>query len=96
MEIIYILLHIIEYLIFIYLSFSALYILVFTFAGNLISSKSNTNLKQKKTRKYAVLIPGYKEDSVICEVAQEALKQDYPKDLFDVVIIALVNAKSCF
>jgi cellulose synthase/poly-beta-1,6-N-acetylglucosamine synthase-like glycosyltransferase len=62
--------------------------LVFTFAGNLISSKSNTNLKQKKTRKYAVLIPGYKEDSVICEVAQEALKQDYPKDLFDVVIIA--------
>ncbi len=88
MEIIYILLHIIEYLIFIYLSFSALYILVFTFAGNLISSKSNTNLKQKKTRKYAVLIPGYKEDSVICEVAQEALKQDYPKDLFDVVIIA--------
>ncbi|WP_090122067.1 glycosyltransferase [Lutibacter oricola] len=36
----------------------------------------------------AVLIPGYKEDEVILEVAKSALEQDYPKNLFDVVIIA--------
>jgi cellulose synthase/poly-beta-1,6-N-acetylglucosamine synthase-like glycosyltransferase len=36
----------------------------------------------------AVMIPGYKEDEVIVEVALEALKQDYPKDAYDVVIIA--------
>ncbi|MBG7612087.1 glycosyltransferase [Polaribacter sp. BAL334] len=36
----------------------------------------------------AVLIPGYKEDAVIIEVAKLALEQEYPKNLFDVVIIA--------
>jgi cellulose synthase/poly-beta-1,6-N-acetylglucosamine synthase-like glycosyltransferase len=36
----------------------------------------------------AVLIPGYKEDQVILEVAKLALQQDYPSNLYDVVIIA--------
>jgi cellulose synthase/poly-beta-1,6-N-acetylglucosamine synthase-like glycosyltransferase len=35
-----------------------------------------------------VLIPGYKEDKVIIDVASDALKQNYPTDAFDVVIIA--------
>ncbi|MGZ0016173.1 glycosyltransferase [Yeosuana sp. AK3] len=39
-------------------------------------------------KKMAVLIPGYKEDEVIIEVANLALKQDYPSNLYDVVIIA--------
>ncbi|MDQ5928619.1 MAG: hypothetical protein QG594_393, partial [Bacteroidota bacterium] len=50
--------------------------------------------KQKKyydngnIKKIAVLIPGYKEDEVIIEVASAALQQDYPSDFYDVVIIA--------
>jgi len=88
MEIIHLLLQIIEYIIFIYLGFSALYILVFAAASKFNSTKRNKHQNINKTRKYAVLIPGYKEDSVICDVAEEALKQDYPKNLFDVVIIA--------
>ncbi|MGF7138060.1 glycosyltransferase family 2 protein [Roseimarinus sediminis] len=39
-------------------------------------------------RKMAVLIPGYKEDAVIVDVANDALNQKYPKELFDVVVIA--------
>jgi len=39
-------------------------------------------------RKIAVLIPSYKEDNVIVSVAEQAIKQNYPKDRFDVVIIA--------
>jgi cellulose synthase/poly-beta-1,6-N-acetylglucosamine synthase-like glycosyltransferase len=39
-------------------------------------------------RRIAVLIPAYKEDGVICQVAKEALKQTYPTDRFDVVVIA--------
>jgi cellulose synthase/poly-beta-1,6-N-acetylglucosamine synthase-like glycosyltransferase len=39
-------------------------------------------------RKIAVLIPAYKEDGVIVGVASQALKQNYPADRFDVVIIA--------
>lgn len=51
-------------------------------------------LKKKTTRlscdkaKIAVLIPGYKEDSVILSVAKKALDQSYDTDAFDVVIIA--------
>lgn len=39
-------------------------------------------------RKMAVLIPAYKEDRVIPGVAACALKQNYPADKFDVVVIA--------
>lgn len=34
------------------------------------------------------MIPGYKEDAVILEAAEEALKQDYPQEMFDVIVIA--------
>ena len=88
MDYIYLILHIIEYSIFIYLGLSALYILIFAFAGKLLPYRKTVLKKPAKLRKYAVLIPGYKEDNVICEVAMESLKQDYPKDFFDVVIIA--------
>lgn len=38
--------------------------------------------------KVAVLIPAYKEDGVIVNVATQALRQHYPSDKFDVVVIA--------
>jgi cellulose synthase/poly-beta-1,6-N-acetylglucosamine synthase-like glycosyltransferase len=88
MEYIYYILHIIEYTLFIYLGFSAVYILVFALAGKFRAKLKIKQMKQDKFRKFAVLIPGYKEDNVIYEVAIEALKQDYPNDYFDVVIIA--------
>jgi cellulose synthase/poly-beta-1,6-N-acetylglucosamine synthase-like glycosyltransferase len=50
--------------------------------------------KQKKApettlkNKVAVLIPAYKEDGVIVGVAEQALKQQYPSNRFDVVVIA--------
>ena len=88
MDYIYLILHFIEYSIFIYLGLSALYILIFAFAGKLLSDRKTLTKKPTKFRKYAVLIPGYKEDNVIREVAIESLKQDYPKDFFDIVIIA--------
>lgn len=39
-------------------------------------------------RKIAIIIPGFKEDKVILEVAEDALNQAYPKHLFDVIVIA--------
>jgi cellulose synthase/poly-beta-1,6-N-acetylglucosamine synthase-like glycosyltransferase len=39
-------------------------------------------------RKIAVLIPAYKEDQVITGVAAQALRQHYPANRFDVVVIA--------
>jgi cellulose synthase/poly-beta-1,6-N-acetylglucosamine synthase-like glycosyltransferase len=68
------------------LGLATLYILVFSIASLFYKQKiyaDNGNLK-----KIAVLIPGYKEDGVIIEVATLALQQEYPSNLYDVVIIA--------
>ena len=68
------------------LGLSTIYIFLFSFAGLFYRQKPTA--KALTYRKIAVLIPGYKEDEVIIEVALEALKQDYPKEAYDVVIIA--------
>ena len=86
MNIFQLVVHIIEYIVFIYFGFAALYILVFSLAG-LFSHNQNT-FASGKNRRVAVLIPGYKEDAVIIDVAKDALKQDYPEDKYDVVVIA--------
>lgn len=86
MEIIQAIFNLFEYIFLIYFGFAAFYVFIFAFA-------SMFPLKQKEPstktiRKFAVLIPGYKEDSVIIEVAKDALNQDYPQASYDVVIIA--------
>ncbi|SNZ01279.1 glycosyltransferase [Flagellimonas pacifica] len=86
MDVIRILVNSLEILLIGYFGFASIYVFVFSFAG-LFSAKKRKEILQKQ-RKFAVLIPGYKEDSVIVDVAQQALKQTYPKDLFEVVIIA--------
>ena len=78
--------NILEILLLTYFGFASIYIFVFGLAG-LFSQKQRKNITQKQ-RKFAVLIPGYKEDNVIVEVARRALEQSYPEELFDVVIIA--------
>ena len=74
------------FLFYIYLAFATLYLLVFAFSGRFPLKHPLTIPKRK--RKMVVLIPGYKEDSVILEVARQALKQEYGKENYDVVIIA--------
>ncbi len=81
-----IVIEIIQWILFIYLAITTLYIFVFSFAS-LFPYNPPTLLDIKK-KKFAVLIPGYKEDDVIIEVAKDALKQDYPADLYDIVVIA--------
>ncbi len=65
---------------------STLYIFVFAFAG--LFYRQSPYPKQVTLRKIAVLIPGYKEDDVIIGVTNNALVQDYPAEMYDVVIIA--------
>ena len=62
------------------------YILVFAVAGKFYRQKPQA--KAAGMKKIVVLIPGYREDEVIVEVAQSALEQYYPMSLFDVVVIA--------
>lgn len=62
------------------------YLAVLAVAGRLIPAEKFT--KASKLRRMVVLIPAYKEDGVIVEVATDALHQDYPRDKYDVVVIA--------
>lgn len=39
-------------------------------------------------RRFVVLFPAYKEDRVILSSIHSFLKQDYPKDLFDIIVIS--------
>jgi cellulose synthase/poly-beta-1,6-N-acetylglucosamine synthase-like glycosyltransferase len=78
--------HIIQIVLLSLLGLATLYILIFSIASLFYKQKKysdNGNIK-----KIAVLIPGYKEDEVIIEVANAALQQDYPSNFYDIVIIA--------
>jgi cellulose synthase/poly-beta-1,6-N-acetylglucosamine synthase-like glycosyltransferase len=85
MDILINILNLIQWIVFSYLFITSLYIFVFAFAGlfNLPKPKPKDQIQ----RKFAVMIPGYKEDEIIVEVCEDALQQDYPKELYDVVAI---------
>jgi cellulose synthase/poly-beta-1,6-N-acetylglucosamine synthase-like glycosyltransferase len=86
MEVIKLIINILEILVFAYLGLTVIYLLFFALVG---FTPSITPLKNSnKFRKIAVLIPGYKEDLVIIDVAQKALEQKYPKEKFEIIIIA--------
>ena len=78
--------HIVELVVFIYLAFTDIYLFIFAFSG-LFPLKRKSKIPEKK-RKILVLIPGFREDAVIIDVAKEALNQDYGTENYDVVIIA--------
>ncbi|PQJ76950.1 glycosyltransferase [Polaribacter glomeratus] len=68
------------------LGLATLYIFIFSIASLFYKQKIYADNGNMKT--IAVLVPGYKEDQVIIEVAKLALEQDYSSTLYDVVIIA--------
>jgi cellulose synthase/poly-beta-1,6-N-acetylglucosamine synthase-like glycosyltransferase len=69
-----------------YFSYVSLYSFILSLAGLFYQNRQLAPSPLK--RKIAVLIPSYKEDQVIVSVAISATKQLYPKDKFDVVVIA--------
>lgn len=78
--------NILQIMMLVFLGITSLYIFLFAFAGLFYRDPF---LPETNTfRKIAVLIPGYKEDDVIVEVAREALLQNYPAEAYDVVVMA--------
>ncbi len=78
--------HVLQIIVFIYLALAVLYLFFFSLAS--LFHKKCSHREAKTMRKIAVLIPGYKEDDVIVDVAEDALKQDYPPDRYEVIVIA--------
>jgi len=75
-----------QLIILVLLGLATLYIFIFSLAG--LFYKQRIYKTPGKLNKIAVLIPGYQEDEVILEVAEAALRQEYPTSLYDVIIIA--------
>jgi cellulose synthase/poly-beta-1,6-N-acetylglucosamine synthase-like glycosyltransferase len=92
MDIIIYIINAIEILVYLYLVSATLYIFIFSTSG--LFYKDRVKKDVSRLRKFAVLIPGYKEDAVIVNVAKQALNQDYPKDKYEVIVIADSFAKS--
>ncbi len=86
-EIVHVLLICAGMILLIYLGSTVLYLLVFAVAGQFKGRCKSVSSTGEK-RRVAVLIPCYKEDEVILEVADEALNQNYPRNRYDVVVIA--------
>jgi cellulose synthase/poly-beta-1,6-N-acetylglucosamine synthase-like glycosyltransferase len=86
MEFIKLVVNCLELIVYVYLGLAAVYIFIFAFLG--IFPYRRKVQPTANLRKMAVLIPGYKEDTVILEVAEASLNQTYPSESFDVVVIA--------
>jgi cellulose synthase/poly-beta-1,6-N-acetylglucosamine synthase-like glycosyltransferase len=69
-----------------FLGLSLLYLFIFAVAGRFYRRRYPD--PEPVIRKIAVLIPAYREDNVIVDVAKDALLQDYPPNRFDVTVIA--------
>lgn len=61
---------------------------IFSISVASLFPNQNKQIIKSINRRIALLIPGFKEDRVILEVAEDALNQSYPKHLFDVIVIA--------
>lgn len=75
-----------EYICWILATLAVAYPLVFSLAS--IGSRKFRYPKANKLRRFAVLFPAYKEDRVIEPVVKSFLEQEYPANLFDIVIIS--------
>ncbi len=80
------LIDILQLLILIYFGFSAFYLLLFAVSS--FFYKNNSKVDESVLRKFLILIPAYKEDKVIINTTTEALKQNYPSNLYDIYVIA--------
>ena len=77
---------VIDYIFFAVFAANVLYLLLFATLSLL--KVPDRKSPGKSRRRMAILIPAYREDSVIMECARSAIAQRYPRDLFDVVVIS--------
>lgn len=71
---------------FILMLFGGFYLLVFGLYS--LPAALHRPSKSRKKNRIAVLFPAYKEDGVIVESVRSFLEQDYPGEMYDVVVIS--------
>lgn len=83
---VHIFLFIIEISFFGYFFYVAFYNLVLSAAGHFVKDRSLSMSTEYK--KIAIILPCYKEDNIILDTVECALKAEYPVDLFKVIVVA--------
>lgn len=79
---------VLEIIIFVYLALCILYNLVLSVAGKLRFKKGSDFRNTTTFSRIAILIPAYKEDDIIISAVKSYSQLEYPKELYDVVVIA--------
>jgi cellulose synthase/poly-beta-1,6-N-acetylglucosamine synthase-like glycosyltransferase len=69
-----------------YLGWAVIFQLIYAIAGHFF--KKEKGKPDGKYRKFAVLIPAYREDAVLVDTVRATLQQNYPDDHYEVVPIA--------
>ena len=82
----WIILYIIDWILFIPVAGTVLYLGIFSVAS--LFSKNTVQDKAKSQNRFAIIIPSHKQDSVIEQAVVSILSQDYPQRLFDVVVVS--------
>lgn len=78
--------NIIDWILYVPLALCVCYLLVFAIASKFYRVPHYP--EAKTLRRFVVLFPAYKEDRVILSSVRSFLQQDYPKELFDVIVIS--------
>lgn len=82
------LLHLTEVILFAYLAGCIFYNLVLAVAGWLAKRRTVDYSNEQEYSRIAILVPAYKEDSIILSTAQSYAGQAYPSSRFDVIVVA--------
>lgn len=77
---------VLQMILLVYIFGTSLYLFVFALAS--IFPYRPKTVQNSDLKRFAVLIPCYREDEIIISVSADALKQEYPTEKFDVIIIA--------
>jgi cellulose synthase/poly-beta-1,6-N-acetylglucosamine synthase-like glycosyltransferase len=70
------------------MGFNVLYIALFSFSGFFFKKQIPFKSREIVHNKFLILIPSYKNDQVILESISENINQNYPKDKFEILVIA--------
>lgn len=79
-------LYFIEYICWILAAIAVAYPLLFTLAS--LPKRKLHYPQARKQNRFAVLFPAYKEDRIILPVIESFLQQDYPQELFRIIVIS--------
>ena len=75
-----------DFLLFIIVAMTVLYLGIFAIAS--LFNKNHESPRTKKQNRFVILIPSYKQDSVIEQAVISILSQAYPQRMFDVTVIS--------